>query len=319
MPAFFTHYTFVEQNTNPKDIFARIRALGGQGTDVFFFYGHTLRKREKKSQIRYFGTLIHHINIADAYSFLLEYVNNQPDKDMLFEYLKGLFMHYVMDRNCHPYVFYRTGFADPNNSTDEDKEKYMNYHVGFESILDTIYGKMNKTFKAHKKCAKCPEDQVKSVSKMYFELAKFLDYKDIEELTFYNAYKDLLFAESVLYSPLGVKKFFVHNIFAKNSNIDCMMSPARIKPYEKYDILNLKHEEWLDCASGEVHKESFLDLVNNAKNELKVVDSILSKAKKGVKIKQDMIKFVKNIDHDGFEVNAVKVHYKVYLNMEDCK
>lgn len=319
MPAFFTHYTFVKNNTSPIDKYAKIRALGGQGTDVFFFYGHTLRKRENKANIRYFGTTIHHINIADAYSFLLEYASKQADREMLFAYLKGLFMHYVMDRNCHPYIFYRTGFADPNSKNEKDADKYMNYHVGFEAILDTVYGKLNKTFQRHSKCAKCPDVQVKSVSKMYSELAKYIGYKGIDELTYFNAYKDMLFAESVLYSPLGVKKFFVHNVFMKNSNIDNMMSPARVKPFEQYDVLNLKHNDWLDCVSGEVHRESFLELVDNAKKELATVDAIIKKAKKCENIKSDMTKFVKNIDHDGFEVNAVKVHYQVYLDLEDKK
>ena len=143
MPAFYTHYTFVEKNTEQKDKYARIRALGGQGPDVFFFYGYSLGKRENKSKIRDFGTYLHHTNISAAYNFLLEYANNQPEKKMLLAFVKGLFMHYVLDRNCHPYIFFRTGFPTSENPTEQEKTKYMNYHVRFESILDTIYGKLN--------------------------------------------------------------------------------------------------------------------------------------------------------------------------------
>ena len=317
MPAFFTHNTFVQQNCNPKDKFAHIRALGGQGTDVFFFYGYSLAKREKKSQKRYFGTLIHHIDIADAYSFLLEYASKQEDSDMLYDYLKGLFMHYVMDRNCHPYIFYRTGFVTTPDSTKQEKDKYMGYHVTFESILDTVYSKKYKTFKCHKKYVKCPNEQVKSVSKMFYELAKYLNYDDIDELTYYNAYKDLMFAESILYSPLGIKKFFIH-LFAKNKTIDNMMSPSRIKPYAKYDVLNLAKEEWKNCVTGEVHNESFLELVENAKNELKQVDFIINKSKNN-NVRDDMKIFISNIDHDGFIVNSEKKYYKVYSKVEDYK
>lgn len=319
MPAFYTHYTFVKKNTDVSDQFFPIQALGGQGPDVFFFYGYSLKKREKKAEKRYFGTYIHHINISDAYSFLLEYASKQEDSEMLFSYLKGLFMHYVMDRNCHPYIFYRTGFADSKTGTEEDKKKYMNIHVGFEGVMDTIIGKENKTFKNPKKCAKCPENQVKSVSRMFFELAKYLNYKDIDELTYYHAFKDLLFAESILHSPLGIKKFFVHNIFCKGSYIDCMMSPSRTKPFEKYDILNLKKDEWCDCVTGEKHNESFLELVKNAQEEIKQIDKLIEKAAKKENIRDDMVLFINNIDHDGFTVNAEKVHYKNYLDMADTK
>ncbi|MCQ2087192.1 MAG: zinc dependent phospholipase C family protein [Bacilli bacterium] len=317
MPAFFTHYTFVEKNTGHEDPYASIRALGGQGPDVFFFYGYSLRKRENKSQKRYFGTHIHHINISDAYSFLLEYANKQEDKEMLNSYLKGLFMHYVMDRNCHPYIFYRTGFAtDPENK--EEAKKYMNIHVRFESILDTVYAKSNKTFIKPKKCVKSNENWVKSVSKMFFELAKHLNYEYVDELTFYNAYKDMLFVESVLYSPLGVKKFFA-NLFIKNNFINCMMSPARSKPYEKYDVTNLSNSEWKDCITGEIRKESFLELVENAKKELPKVDELIKKASLNEDIKEDMVNFIHNIDHDGFMVNATKSHYQNFLDTSDTK
>lgn len=316
MPAFFTHNTFVQQNCDSKEEFANIRALGGQGTDVFFFYGHSLAKRENKSQKRYFGTLIHHINIADAYLFLLEYASKQNDKEMLYAYLKGLFMHYVMDRNCHPYIFYRTGFPISKDPSEEEKNKYMNYHVTFESILDTVYSKKYKLFRSHKRYIKCPDEQIKSVSKMFAELAKYLHYNYIDDLTYYNAYKDLLFTESILYSPYGIKKFFVH-IFAKNKIIDNMMSPCRSKPYEKYDLLNLKHTEWKNCVSGEAYNESFPELVEKARQELKIVDSILEKGKDGSITREDMINFINNIDHDGFVVDSKKIYYQVYSNLED--
>lgn len=315
MPAFYTHYTFVNKNTDPKDKYARIRALGGQGPDVFFFYGYSLAKREKKSQTRYFGTYLHHINIADAYSFLLEYAAGQDDSEMLFSYLKGLFMHYVMDRNCHPYIFYRTGFSNKK----EEATKYMNYHVGFEAILDLVCAKKAKTLKHPSKCAKCKDEEVKSVSRMFNSLAKYLKFDDIEELSYFNAYKDLLFAESILYSPLGVKKFLIHHSKIKNTQIDCMCMPNKTKPYEKYDLLNLQENEWLDCVSGQTHNETFLQLVENAKSELPKVDELIAKASRKEDIKQDMINFINNIDHDGFEVNTTKVHYQVYSDLEDKK
>jgi len=312
MPGFYTHYTFVRKNTDPKDEYASIRALGAQGPDIFFFCGYSLAKREKKSQTRYFGTYLHHINISDAYSFLLEYAAKQKDSEVLFAYLKGLFMHYVMDRNCHPYIFYRSGFS--NNS--DEKAKYMRYHFLFEAILDSVYSKNNRTFVRPSKCIKCKKEEVKSVSKMFFELARHLKYSDINKDTFYNCYKDALFGESGLYSPTGFKKFFFHT-FMKDSSFDCLCPPAHTKKYEKYDVLNLKHSTWLDCISGAEHNESFLELVDKAINEIPKIDAIIALAKKKASVKEEVKKFANNIDHDGFEVDKWKKHYELFLNPED--
>ena len=144
-------------------------------------------------------------------------------------------------------------------------------------------------------------------------------YEGIEELTYYYAYKDMLFVEGVLYSPLGVKKFFVHNIFARNKNIDCMMSPSKTKAYEKYDILNLQHSRWFNCVSGAERRESFFDLVDKAREELLTVDTIIRKSYRGDNVKRDITKFVDNIDHDGFEVGAKKLHYQVFSDLRDTK
>ncbi len=263
--------------------------------------------------------MLHHINISDAYAFLLEYAEKQENSSVYFSYLRGLFMHYVLDRNCHPYIFYRTGLPSKEDNSKETQEKYMNLHVGFEGILDKIYADRNKTFKNPSKCAKCPDYQVKMISKMFYELAKYLKYGDIDEFTYYNAYKDLLFAETFLYSPLGFKKFLVHNVFSKGSYIDNMMSPKNTKAYEKYDILNLKQKDWYDCVTGEQRDESFLLLVSSAKREIEIIDDIICKAKNGENIRKDLMKFINNIDHDGFAVGAKKVHYQVYSDLKDCK
>ena len=194
----------------------------------------------------------------------------------------------------------------------------MNIHVSFESILDTVYARSNKTFKSPRKCAKCDKNHIKSISKMFYELAKHLNYENVDELTFYEAYKDMLFVESVLYSPLGVKKFFV-NLLMKNNFINYMMSPARSKPFEKYDVTNLSNSTWKDCVTGEPRQESFLELVENAKAELPRVDEIIKKASSKEDIREDMVNFIHNTDHDGFEVNATKSHYQNFLDLNDIK
>lgn len=313
MPAFYTHFTFVKKNIDPKDKYAQILALGGQGPDVFFYYGYSLAKREKKSQKRYFGTFLHHTNISDAYSFLIEYACKQKDKDMLLAYIKGLFMHYIIDRNCHPYIFYRSGFS----LNGQENPKYVCNHALFESILDKVYSKNCNTLTAPAKYIRCSKDDVVSISKMFYKLARFLKYDSIDKDTFYEAYKDFVFAQKALYSPLGVKKFFIHNVFCKNSLIDCMCMPVNEKKYDSHDVLNLSHRVWRDCISGIERTESFLELVDNGVKEVAKIDTVLKKAAKNPNVRDDIKKFVNNIDHDGFTVNKWKKHYCNFLDPKD--
>ena len=98
-----------------------------------------------------------------------------------------------------------------------------------------------------------------------------------------------------------------------------MMSPNKTKPFEKYDILNLQNSVWKDCVTGVERTESFEDLVENCKKELKIVDILIEKASNKENIRDEMTKFINNIDHDGFEVNAKKLHYQNYLIPKDTK
>ena len=67
MPASLVHFTFIKENVNNKDKYFMETALGGQGPDVFFFYGYSFSKRENLKQVRNFGTYLHHTDISEIY------------------------------------------------------------------------------------------------------------------------------------------------------------------------------------------------------------------------------------------------------------
>ena len=71
MPASLVHYTFIKENVNNEDKYYLETRLGGQGPDVFFFYGYSFSKRENRKQVNNFGTYLHHIDISHAYTKLI--------------------------------------------------------------------------------------------------------------------------------------------------------------------------------------------------------------------------------------------------------
>jgi hypothetical protein len=54
---------------------------------------------------------LHDIDISRVYNELIKYANASSDKELLYSYIEGLFLHYSLDRECHPYIFAKAGYA----------------------------------------------------------------------------------------------------------------------------------------------------------------------------------------------------------------
>lgn len=302
MPAPLTHYSFTKNNTS-RDQFSKVRYLGGQGPDVFFYYGYTYKKRDNAKLLQGFGGKLHHMDIGPAYSFLVDYACQSENKDMLFAYLEGLFAHYILDRNVHPYVFYRTGFsADERKAND-----YLLSHVAFETILDVAYARKMKTMQNPKKCICCPQQWVNEISKMFYALSKKMNYQGLSELTYATAHRDMQTALGTLYSPLGIKKAFL-SIFKKKTVANCMSMPLSIKKYQYIDVLNSAKSTWGNVLNNSPRNESIDELVFKASSELDYIKELLQKAKSGENISIEISEFAHNINHDGIQ-NGEQMKY----------
>lgn len=311
MPSDLTHYTFVKENV-PDSKYFSLTALAGQGPDVFFFYGYNLKKRKNASQVRHFGTLLHHTNIAPLYAHMCEYATASVNKEILLAFLRGLFMHYILDRNCHPYIFYRTGFTD-----DPNKKKYFSYHhVWFESILDFSFSKKHETYRSSVKNLRTEKEYVKEVSKMFYDLSLFMKYEGLSEDSYYLGYKDMKFAKKLLFSRFGIKKG-LFNLFFKNNVGNALAMPSSDKKYLQYDILNDSHALWKNPVSGEESNESFEDLFLKAKKELSSLGDIFVAVNNGGDYTKMIDEFVHKVDHDGCIDGAKKKYFKMYFEKEE--
>lgn len=302
MPAAFVHYTFVKENTNNKAPFHNIRIVGGEGPDVFLFYGYSLHKRKNVEDVRKFGTFLHHCNATEAFDFMVSYARNSEYSDMLLAYLRGVFMHYILDRDVHPYVFYRSGFP-LTNEPFEQADGLIN-HQYFEGALDYLYAKKHKTLINPKWFIKLDKESGMRISRMYYQLAQFLGISSIEEDTFYLAYLDMRISLRFLFSRTGFKKIIFHRIF-KNKTVDAMATPHNDKKFAKFDILNESHTVWRDCITNAPRQESIDDLISQAAFEARDITPIFLEDS-DLERKKMIGFFIKNIDHDGFAVGEKK-------------
>jgi hypothetical protein len=311
MPAITTHYSFakeveVQHPTEFKEAFY----LGSQGPDPFFFYGQLpLHKRKNAKAADAMGRNLHHIDITEVYYALLDYANHSEDKALLDAYIHGLFLHYLLDRSCHAYIFPRAGFGDDGNLG----KKYGVLHCEFETFLDILIGRKKGTFSYH--CYRfivLPKKQLLAISKMWSVVnAAVTHYPDIDELTFYHSVKDYQGTEEFVNVPHGFKRWLLKHMVGEMSLPFAMNFPKEIPArYKDCDFLNESHQSWPDAVSGVEHKESFWDLWNQAAADYEKLLPMLSKAEQGEDIRGELKVFVDNRCHDGCEVGAKRAYRK---------
>lgn len=303
MPAIMTHFAFAKMH-EVDNVDNDIMHVGAQGPDVFFFYGYTLRKRNNIKAVRDFGTYLHHIDVTKAYYYLLSYAAKKQgrEREILTSFIRGLFLHYIMDRNCHPFVFYRTGFA----KEDKDKGYYFSAHASYESYIDALMKEWFSLKIAPRKAIKADPSKVRFVSTMMYALAKDIFANDvIKEDSYYLAWKDMRFCQVIFHSPFGIKKA-LFRLLAPQGAINAMTTPHKVRHNDILDVLNDHKESWADCVTNESRDESFLELVTKASAEVDVLDNLLKKKF----TEKDISTFISNIDHDGFSVGGQKQYFK---------
>ena len=312
MPAILTHYTFSKINMrDPSSPYFDAINLGSQGPDPFFFYGvHLPFLRKEMKQISSFGSSLHHMDISEVYPYLFEYANQSEEKDLLYAYIEGVFLHYVVDRNCHPYIFVRAGC--PLVGTKEDK-KWGGPHAMFEGLLDFLLGKKEGTYTTKTDaCLKIEKGQLLSISKMW----KYVNDKTLKRpifsfKTFYYAVKDYAFALRLLNRPNWFSNIWVRLLVGKMGvPYGLHMQKKMPKEYQGLDFLNEQREEWPDLFDGHPRNESFLDLLENAKDDYHKACLLIDRAKKGEDIRKELSDFVGKKDHDGAIDQAPKRHRK---------
>ena len=306
MPSTLTHYVFNKElvkNDKHKNIFL----LAGQGADTFFFYGYNIVKRENAKKVRQFGYDLHAIDPSKLYMSMLRYAYSKQgeEKEILINFIRGFMYHYALDRNVHPYVFYNTGFPYTNPVYNEN-------HGKLESIIDTLlmkeYGYKNSTrsvIKANKK-------EIRICSKMFSYVARDLFHLDyIKEDSYYKAYKDFRFVRLIVDSRYGVKKG-LFNTFLKHSSINNISQPRKVD--DSKDYLNKSHREWRNPTSGKIENASINDLFTRAKEDCRVIDTILYNYKDNIVTQRKMDKFTNNINHDGRDLNGYMTYFKSIFN-----
>lgn len=308
MPSLITHYEFSKQNfpTHKKMFY-----LGSQGPDPFFYYGYTNPFKKNIKDVRKYGTYLHDMDSFISFSFLLDYVKqveDAEDEEILLSFVKGLMSHYVLDRTCHPYIYFKTGF--PLGGTI-----YSFYHSLLETDIDVLIEDNFNDKPSYKEILKVDNRELKLASKMMYELAKFLNIKNITEKSYYQSVKTMLTVNRCINSKLFGFRKFIFSHFMKTSVINAMSHPKLSKLNQKIDYLNLEEKEWRNFVTGEiVGKDTFFDLIDKAyvdlAHALQTIDDIYYNDLD----KEPLNEFIGQVNHNGIKPGEEMKYFSLIFN-----
>lgn len=299
MPSILTHYFFINDCLNDSYPFLtnenKIAILGAQGTDPFYFYGNLIKHSDTK-EINNFASFIHNDNPYSLYVHFINEANklNKEQRDFVYSYVFGLLNHYILDRVCHPFVFYYSGI----------KEGFMKNHQKFETNLDVLLRLHYNNYIAPKNAMKIDLEDVDEIGKIYFSFSEKNNFS-LEENTFTKAYKDMYTIQKVLYSRTGLKKWLFHT-FLKNSKPDNLSMPKRIE--DGIDYLNLEKNLWQHPAKNFKMSFSFIELMEYAQKEFNKLGKILLNAYNGLDYEKDLANFINNINHSGITIGEKMIY-----------
>lgn len=253
MPNIWTHILFCEDVVDavkkpyPFSQYETFMKLGAQGPDPFFYYNFW--PWIKDEPVHEVGMALHTQKCGD---FLMDLIISAKKMEAQVQaYVIGFVTHHVLDRNTHPYIHYRAGYAGSN-------------HQRLEIMIDTCMMEKFHNLKSWKAPAYKEIDVGRSLNKDVTTLLHETIKKHYPELNretpeyIQKAYKDMKLACKILSDPYGWK----------NTLLQSLISPYSHQPIKnKVDYLNLNQETWHHPATNEPCNKSFLELYDKARAE----------------------------------------------------
>ncbi len=280
--------------------------LGSQGPDPLFFYGHAiLRKRLSTTTINQFGSTLHNQAPVDSLWPLIEYgwFGSKAD-EVTKAYVIGALTHYALDRTCHPYVFYRTGFDEHGSLTGH----YSADHARLEVEMDiALVDKFNLNTKVYqpKETLNLSKVSLQSISQLYFQAFP----KQVQHDTFQLAVEDMQSTYRFLYHGSMLNRLLVVLVSGLRSLPMSLIHPHHLSGTVKDRSLNVSRKLWKDPVSGKTSQSTMMQLIQDAKSYLQPLLKILIQGKL---TRASLKDWTDSIDYDGKVVGTTMKYFSSY-------
>lgn len=323
MPASLAHHLFTKAALDRYGAqlpflssYTSLVSIGSQGPDPFYFYGSLpWRKHSDTEVINGVGSLMHSPDPLTVLPKLIEEANHLTGtkRDIAFAYVYGSLMHYTLDRNVHPFVFYQSGFDELGKL----KPPYNADHSRYESLMDVHLMKhFNTSYRdVHPyRSLLCPEEWITIVSELHHNLFPTI----LTSSHFAECLADMRSVLKFLFRQHGLRRWLVKHLMGERSMSFSMAHPVHIPKNERYDYLNLEHRSWVDPTTGNTHTSSVVDLFQQALDELKTPTAFLKTVYEGgIVTKEEYLAFFRTINYDGQHPTAVRRYFhSIYPSFE---
>ncbi|MBQ3544151.1 MAG: zinc dependent phospholipase C family protein [Lachnospiraceae bacterium] len=276
MPGFLTHYTFgnrVLEGLNDgymKDCInknIKVYNLGLQGPDIFLYF--IPYKINKKLNL---GSIMHRNKTKEFFLNSVDKIikcKDEKEKEIMIAYICGFYGHFSLDKNCHPYIYYKSEYLYTNKNYNEK-------HIKLESDIDYIYARnifrrrdisinYRSLVEINKKQRKIVARLISKVcNKLYSKIWLNQTIAECSILSF--AYVTNFFNDSTGKRYKYIRK--IEKTITGHENISSLFNGNCYKI--KYsDSMNLFHKEWINPWKKDEKKNlSFYDLAELAAKEL---------------------------------------------------
>ena len=276
MPGFTTHYLFgvntykqLKNDALKKIIFDHHAAfsLGLQGPDIFFYYLPSYVVHENN-----IGSVAHIKNTGAFLSYLLESPNLFPDKEearIAQAYVMGFVGHYLLDRSCHPYIYWRTRY-------EGRRPEYYGHHMNLETDIDaellSFYKhKLPSSFRRESTIMLTRLELRTVATILYYVYSMAYPELKVTYTAMRLAIRSMQVGMRLLHDSRGQKKVLtrkIEGLTVGHTGISAMMPSDSLHFYP--DPLNVLHREWHNPWDETItSRESFLDLMEEAQQEYK--------------------------------------------------
>lgn len=270
MPAFSTHYIFalemIEKLKEIADFKLNENAvfIGTQGPDIFFF--HRALPWQKGKPLRKLGSALHRGEPADLLDRFYKYCNASSQPDVAKSYAFGFILHYALDRNCHPYVYYLQDKITEKNTDFHPNSAHNIIEHSIDSIMIKNHLGINqpRLFKTDK-AINFTQDEL-------FEISKEIAFAaNISEEDARTAVTDTKNMQRLLFDESGRKEKIILVLekaaapFTGNFLLSSYFRTDDLEKAEKY--VNINNDIWKSPFDCTIHNESFFDLFEFAKQD----------------------------------------------------
>jgi hypothetical protein len=311
MPSILTHQYFannlIEHHLKPWPFLKQLAPLvwlGSQGPDPFFFYGRApFKNRLAKASMNQFGSLLHNQSPHQSIWPLIQHGWLGPQADDVSKaYVLGALTHYVLDRTCHPYVFYRSGFDEHGALTEHYNADHAKLEVEMDIAL-ILHLRLSTVTYQPKVTLQVDPVSLQSVSQLYFQAFP----KHVQHESFQQSVEDMKATYQFLYHGSWFNRLLVIFIAGKRSLPFSLIHPNSITMERSKTVLNLTHKKWRHPVTGISSTESVLDLIEKSKKMMDTMVELLSHDQLSEAEIKDWCEY---IDYDGKKTGTIMHYYQ---------